>query len=135
MYKIIANGSEEFIAIKFTEKVTKEDYNSLIPILKEKLEKYKKINLYWELENFEGWDAASFTRELQFDLKYASQFNKVAIVGESQWQKLISLLGNYLTQAQIKFFDKHKQLEAMNWVTSKTLNVNEDVYKNSSLLD
>ena len=135
MYKVLANGSEDFIAIQFSKKVTGEDYKSLIPLLKEKLQKDKRINLYWEFENFEGWDLGSVMREIQFDLTHANQFNKIAVVGDAQWQKIATLLGNYLTKAEIQYFDKSQQLQAMNWITGDRSVANEDVYKNSSLLD
>ena len=135
MYKIITNGSEDLLAIRFSGKVNKDDYNGLLPILKEKIEKYKKINLYWELIDFEGWDIVSLTKEVTFDLSHAAAFKKVAIVGEEKWQQMIASIGNRLTSAEVKFFNKSEQLKAMDWITSTGREGTEEVYKNSSLLD
>ena len=135
MYKIITNGSEDLLAIRFSGRVNKDDYNSLLPIVKEKIEKFKKINLYWELVDFEGWDIPSLIQEVKFDLSHAASFNKLAIVGDNKWEQMLATIGNRITSAEVRFYDKSVQLKAMDWITSNGMESLEGIYKNSSLLD
>lgn len=55
MYKIIRN-TDKVIALKFTGDLEKEDYEQFIPIIEEKIRHHGKINLYWEMADFEGWE-------------------------------------------------------------------------------
>jgi hypothetical protein len=135
MYRIITNSRENILAIRFSGKVNKEDYKSLLPIVEEKINKSKKINMYWELVDFEGWDIGSLIQEVKFDIAHAASFNKVAVVGEKKWQQMIASAGNRLTSAEVRFFDKSEQMKAMDWITSDGRENAEEVYKNSSLLD
>lgn len=135
MYKIISNGNEDFIAIKLSGFIGKDDIAGVVPIVLQKLEKFNKTDFYLELENLDGWDQASLKELSHFDSKYTIKFNKIAIAGDHTSGPVFEALKAFLPRAEIKFFEKNKQLAAINWVVSKHAEYNEPVYKNSTLLE
>ena len=107
----------------------------MLPLLKEKVDQNKKINLYLELSNFNKIDFSTIANELSFVYKHAKDFHKVAVVGDQKLSAFINQVSTYLTSATISFFEDNQQTIAMKWVTENALGANEEVYKNSSLLD
>ena len=48
------------------DKLTDEDYDRLIPLLQEKIDRFGSIRWYFEMKEFEGWSLSDMWRELKF---------------------------------------------------------------------
>ena len=116
MIQILGQTSGNIIATKATEKLTEADYNKLIPILNNMLKQYSKFRWYFEMENFDGWELKAFWEDVKFDAKHASDFEKVAMVGENQWQEWMTDLMKPLTSAEVRYFDLSQKEEAVQWI-------------------
>lgn len=97
-------------------KLDDADYDKLLPLLRQKLLEYEKINWYFEMRNFEGWTASALWRDAKFDLKNADRLKKVAIVGEKKWQEWMSDLLKPFTSAAVKYFEKAEAGKAKEWI-------------------
>lgn len=106
----------ELAGIKLTGKATKEDYLAITPYLEDKIANYGKIDLYWELDDFHGWDMGSLWEEVKFDFKHANHFRKVAVVGDAKWEEWLTNLAKPFTSAEVKYFELNQKEEAMNWL-------------------
>ena len=116
MIQILEQTQENIIATKATEKLTTKDYEKLLPLLKNALKKYGKIRWYFEMENFEGWELQAFWEDVKFDIKHASDFEKVAMVGDKQWEKWMTDLMKPFTSAEIKFFELAEKDKGLTWI-------------------
>lgn len=116
MYQIIEGLREDVFAVIFTGNVTKDDYNKLLPILEGKIKRKDKVDIYWELNNFEGWDLEAFRKEVSFDIHNANNFNKVAIVGDKKWEELMANVTRPFTSAEVRYFDLSQRQQAMSWL-------------------
>jgi hypothetical protein len=114
MYTIIKNTGK-LVALKFSGDLEKKDYEQFLPILEEKIRQQGKINLYWEMADFDGWDAAAAWKDFQFDIKHANDFNNVAMVGETGWQDFMTQLMKPFTGAEVQYFDRTQREEALAW--------------------
>jgi hypothetical protein len=121
MFQYLKEHSEDLIAVKVTGKLEKADYDSLIPKMEEKIRRYGKVNLYWEMEDFEGWQPSGLLQDLQFDIKHANDYKKIAMVGEKKWEKWMSNLMKPFTSAEIKYFDLTERRQAIEWVNEKAM--------------
>lgn len=116
MIQILGQTSGNIIATKATEKLTEADYNKLLPILKNMLKQHRKFRWYFEMENFDGWELKAFWEDVKFDTEHASDFEKVAMVGENHWQEWMTDLMKPLTSAKVRYFDLSQKEEAVQWI-------------------
>ncbi|MGB7843739.1 MAG: STAS/SEC14 domain-containing protein [Salinimicrobium sp.] len=94
-----------------------EDYGRLVPLLKEKVKKFGMIRWYFEMQNFEGWSLSAMWQDLKFDVKYAENIEKVAMVGDKTWEEKITRLMKPFTSAEIKFFNLEEKEQAKAWIS------------------
>lgn len=116
MITILSTNSENVIATKASEKLTKTDYQKLLPILKDGLKKYEKIRWYFEMENFQGWQLRAFWEDVKFNIQHANDFEKIAMVGDKRWEKWMTDLMKPFTPAEIKFFELAEREKALTWI-------------------
>lgn len=94
----------------------KEDYDRLIPFLEEKIKKHGKIKWYFEMEDFRGFEVQVLWEDVKFDVKHRNSFEKVAMVGDKMWHKLMTDMMKPFTDAEIKYFDLKDQDKAHHWI-------------------
>ena len=116
MFTQLPVEKENTVALKFVGEVTSQDYHQLLPIVEKKIKDFEKINLYWELENFKGWDWQSLWQEIQFDLSYISSFKRVAIVGDKNLEQTVVGFIKPFVPFKLKFFESELKEKALTWV-------------------
>jgi hypothetical protein len=117
MVSSIATDKEDLAAFRLTGALDKKDYDFLIPIVEEKLSRFGKINLYWEMVASEGWNLEGLWEDLKFDLTHLNSFRKVAIVGDKKWEEWIATISKPFTSAEVKYFYEPQREEALAWVS------------------
>lgn len=118
MIQILGETKGNLICTKATEKLTRRDYEKLLPLLINALRQYDKIRWYFEMENFKGWELKAFWKDVKFDLQHANAFEKITMVGEKKWQEWMTDLMKPFTKAEIKFFELSERDRAFNWIAS-----------------
>lgn len=98
------------------EKLTKEDYDRIIPVLQEKIRSLGTIRWYFEMRHFEGWTLSAMWRDLKFDFKNLENLERIAMVGDKKWEKELTQLMKPFTGATIKYFELTQKDEAKNWI-------------------
>ncbi|MDT0687378.1 STAS/SEC14 domain-containing protein [Salegentibacter sp. F188] len=116
MLQILGQTEGNLIATRATENLTEADYDKLLPLLNNIVEKYKKIRWYFEMEGFEGWTPKAFWKDLKFDVQHANDFEKVAMIGDKKWEKWMTDLMKPFTSAEVKFFDLEEKEIAKKWI-------------------
>lgn len=116
MVQAIETGKADLVALKFTGSLDKEDYTLIVPSMEEKIDRYGKISLYWEMDDVEGWEPGGLWEDLKFDLQHANNFNRIAIVGDRSWENRMTKLMRPFTSAGVRYFDLQQREEAMAWV-------------------
>jgi len=104
------------VEVQATDKLTREDYETFVPMTEEKIREYGTIRILFIMHNFHGWTAGAAWEDLKFDLKHFNDIERLAIVGETKWEKGMSVFCRPFTTAKIKYFD-HSDLEkAREWI-------------------
>jgi hypothetical protein len=119
MFKYLKEHATDLIAVMVTGKLDKADYDSLLPEAEEKLRRYGKVSVYWEMVDFDGWQLSGLWPELKFDIKHLNDFNRVALVGGKKWESMIASVAKPFTTAEIRFFDLSEREQAMAWVKGR----------------
>lgn len=118
MIKIEKEKTGNLIKVVASDTLTQEDYDQMLPILEKTLEEWKNLRLYFEMQNFTGWTVKAAYQDLKFDVKHATDFSKVAIVGEKKWQEAFSSLMKPFTPADIQYFNLEERDQALQWLKS-----------------
>ena len=116
MLQVLAETENDLVAVKATQKLTQKDYDKLLPLLNCKLDRYDKLRMYFEMEDFEGWTPGAFWEDVKFDVAHANDFSRVAMVGHKKWEDYLTQVMKPFTSAEVRFFTSSQKKEAKKWV-------------------
>ena len=104
------------VAVCASDKLTKADYERLVPEVERLIAEHGKIRMLFEMRDFHGWEADAMWEDIKFDLKHFSDIERLAIVGERKWEKAMAILCKPFTTAEIRYFDRREIDAASCWV-------------------
>jgi len=116
MVHLIETENTEVFALRVLGTLSEEDYNLLVPAMEAEIARHGKINLYWEMKDFEGWTPGGLWEDVSFDVQHVTSFNRIALVGAKTWEKWLTNLLKPFTSADVKFYDYADRDEARAWV-------------------
>jgi hypothetical protein len=112
--KEINNG--KVLEIHLTGKLAREDYLQFVPAVERLVKEHGKIRLLVSMHEFHGWTAGALWEDIKFDAKHFSDIERVAIVGETQWQHGMAVFCKPFTSAKVRYFDRTAEAEALAWL-------------------
>ena len=115
-FAITEASAGNIVEVEATGKLTKEAYESFVPMTEEKIKEHGKIRILFVMHDFHGWDAGALWEDMKFDLKHFNHIERLAIVGESKWEKGMSVFCRPFTTAKIKYFDTTDIDKARAWI-------------------
>jgi hypothetical protein len=104
------------VTLKFREKLDKADYDMFVPMLEAQIQKSSPIRLLAELHDFKGWTAGALWEDTKFAAKHFNDIDRLAIVGESQWQKGTTVFVKPFTAAKVRYFPMEELDKAHEWI-------------------
>jgi hypothetical protein len=104
------------LELHLTGKLAREDYETFVPVVERLVEQHGKIRLLVEMHDFHGWTAGALWEDTKFAVQYFSDIERLAVVGEKQWQEGLSLFSKPFTAAVVRYFDHSKADEARAWL-------------------
>jgi hypothetical protein len=120
MYRILHETSGPFVALQVNGTLESEDYAGFLPFLQSKITEHGKIDLFWEMKDFDGWTASGLWSDGSFDVKHASDFRRIAVVGDKKWQEWMTAIMKPFTSAEVRYFDHEDRSAAMDWSRRST---------------
>lgn len=122
MYEILPKSDDRFVALRMTGKLEKSDYETLLPLLKDRIGRSGKINLYWEMRDFEGWTWDALGADARFDMEHKDDFLRIAMVSEKKWHEWMTILMKPFTSAEVRYFDLAECEAAKAWARTGEMN-------------
>ena len=61
----------------------------------------------------------SLWEEVKFDVKHFNDIERVAIVGETTWEKWMAMFCKPFTTAKIRYFPVEQAAEARTWIMAE----------------
>ena len=110
-----APPSANVLGFKLSGKLHDADYKSFVPAIDEAA-KTGKVRLLAQFHDFQGWDLHALWDDIKFSTTHCTKLERIALVGESQWQKWMALVCKPFTMATIKYFDVAQIDDAWAWV-------------------
>lgn len=106
------------LEVRATGKLTKEFYEAFVPVVEDQIKEFGKVRVLFIMHDFHGWTAGALWEDLKFDMKHWHDIERLAIVGESKWEKGMAAFCKPFTKASIKYFDESQLEEARTWLSA-----------------
>ncbi|MDG2380387.1 MAG: STAS/SEC14 domain-containing protein [Pirellulaceae bacterium] len=104
------------IEVSATGKLTKENYEELVPAIDAHIKAHGKLHILFQMHDFHGWTAGAMWEDIKFDCKHWHDIERIAIVGESKWEAGMAMFCKPFTTAKIQYFDSSRIDEARDWI-------------------
>lgn len=112
--RLADNGKTVYLTAQ--GRLAAEDYAKVTPELDKLTEEHDQLNLLFDMAEVQGVDPAAAWRDLKFDVQHLADFQKVAIIGDSGWQEVVTKLGKPFTSAEVRYFKVAEKEAATAWV-------------------
>lgn len=116
MINTLPETSDRLVCLEFTGKVTSSDYDPVLDDLTRRLDDRETLDLYVEINDISGWEPSALLKDAKFDIKHANHFRRIAMVGDSKWEEMMTKAIKPFTKAEVRFFPEHQSDQALAWV-------------------
>ena len=116
--KLELSASGKVLEVSVHGKLTADAYHELVPAVDKLIEEHGKLRILFEMHGFHGWTAGALWEDMKFDIAHWKDIERLAIVGDSQWEKGMAVFCKPFTAAKIQYFDHAKLDEAEGWIVS-----------------
>ena len=113
----------KLLVIRVSEKLTKEDYDHFVPAVELLIQKHGKIRMLFEMHDFHGWSASALWEDTKFAFKHYADIERLAVMGEKEWQKGMTTFCKPFTKAEIRYFEHGHADEARAWLMEQPTEV------------
>lgn len=113
----IQHDRPDFVVIRASGTLTKEDYEAALPELENALRsRGAPHRLLVILEDFHGWEIEALWADIRFDVENRRAFDRMAVVGESGLEEWAAKLSKPFLDADIRYFDRAELSAAESWL-------------------
>lgn len=106
------------VIVSLTGKLTTQDYELFVPEIERLIEEHGELRMLIELIDFHGWTAGALWEDVKFDARHFRDIERLAIVGDSKWEKGMAVFCKPFTTAEVRYFDVSRRDEAESWLWS-----------------
>ena len=116
--ELIENVGGKLLEVKVSGKLSAEDYETLEPGVEKMIEASGKIKILFTMHDFHGWEVGAVWEDIKFAAKHCRDIDKIAMIGESSWEKWMSAICKPFTLSSIKYFDAGEEQAAREWLAA-----------------
>ena len=103
------------LEVRLSGKLTKEDYESFVPVVERLVRQHGKIRLLVVMHDFHGWTAGALWEDTKFAAHHFTDIDRLAVVGETKWQHGMAVFCKPFTAATVRYFDHTAINDANAW--------------------
>lgn len=85
--------------------------------IKKKLEVYEKLNFYIEDTANAEISLVKMIINLPFKIRIGNRFDKIAIVTDRNWMRVIRNFENLFLNADLRVYSSDQRMEAIQWIS------------------
>ena len=116
MIEPLSSPSPKVLGFKLSGKLHDEDYKQFVPLVDDAIAKSGKVRILAQFHDFHGWDAHALWDDIKFATTHCNKIERVAMVGDKQWEAWMAKVCKPFTMAKIKYFDASEIEAARAWV-------------------
>lgn len=108
--------SDQVVGIVLNEKVDVAKLQEIRKIIRDRIKKYSKVNLYLEDRFDNGITLKAFLKDFFQEVTQPDRVSKIAVVTDSKWFQIVTDFKDSFLLTKVQSFDKKDSMKAMNWV-------------------
>ncbi len=116
MIEEITSSNKHAIGFKLSGKLHDEDYKTFVPRVDQAIADGGKVRLLAWFHNFQGWDAHALWDDIKFSTTHCTRIERIALVGEKNWEKWMAAVCKPFTMAKIRYFAAGDVDHAWKWL-------------------
>jgi hypothetical protein len=117
--QLTENADAKLLNVRVSGKLTAEDYASFEPAVEALISQVGKIHILFVMHDFHGWEMGAVWEDIKFATKHCSDISKIAMVGESNWEKWMAMICKPFTLSTVKYFDAADEAAAEAWLAEE----------------
>ncbi len=96
-----------YLSLKAQGTLTHKDYEKITPMIDAALAEVKepKVKVFIDGTQLNGWEPRAAWDDFKLGLKHGNEFEKIALYGNKDWQKMATKIGGWFVSGEIKYFD------------------------------
>lgn len=106
----------KIVVVRVAGKLVAADYEHFVPEFDRLVALHGKLRLLFDMTGFHGWTAGAAWEDTKFALHHFGDIDRLAMVGEEQWQHGMATFCKPFTRAAIRYFDRANAIEARKWL-------------------
>ena len=116
MIERLEGSSGNVIGFTLSGRLHDEDYKAFTPAVEEVIDAHGKVRLLARFHDFKGWDAHALWDDIVFATKHCTDVERIALVGDKQWEKWMAKVCKPFTLAKVEYFDAADVDAAWGWL-------------------
>ncbi|QDU90678.1 hypothetical protein Pla175_40870 [Pirellulimonas nuda] len=116
MVEELPRSSGAVLGFKMSERLHDQDYHNFVPIIDKAVAEHGKVRLLASFHDFHGWDAHALWDDIKFSTTHCHSVERIALVGDKQWEKWMASVCKPFTMAKIQYFDASETDKAWAWL-------------------
>jgi hypothetical protein len=122
MLELLALPFPHVVGVRVSGKINHTDIEVILDEVERKLIDEDSLNIFIELDHFEGFTVRGWLKEMRFLAKYINRFSRTAITGEARWfNRGTALITRVFPNIEIEHFIPLQRDEALIWVSERDL--------------
>jgi len=109
-------NSGKVLLVHAIDKLTKADYEFFLTEIDRLVQLYGALHVLIDVTALQGWEIDALWEDIKFDVAHFADIERLAIVGDNQWQKVLTLFAKPFTKATIHYFNQSDTTEARRWL-------------------
>ncbi len=116
MIEQLPDSSGKVLGFRMSGKLHDEDYKTFVPLIDAAVAKEGKVRLLAQFHDFQGWDLHALWDDVKFATTHCTKIERIAMVGETTWQKWMASVCKPFTMAKTHYFDASQIDAAKAWL-------------------
>lgn len=114
--QLIEENDGKVLVVHVSSKLAKADYEHFVPEFERLVGKHGKLRLLFDMTDFHGWELSAAWEDFKFGIEHFADIDKLAMVGDRQWQHGMALFCKPFTKAVVRYFEHADAAEARKWL-------------------
>ena len=113
-------GNRKKLDVNKDGKLTKQDYHHFTRIVDRLVKEHGSIRIIFEMRAFHGWKPEAIWEDIKLNIRHFCHIERLAMVGNKQWERGMCLFCKPFATAQIRYFDENEVGEAQAWIHAES---------------
>ena len=106
----------KLLTIHVSGKLVKADYDQFVPEVERLIRQHGKLRILFDMTGFHGWNVGAAWEDFKFGIEHFADIERLAMVGDKQWQHGMAVFCKPFTRAIVRYFDHADAAEARKWL-------------------